>query len=248
MLRDIEVEHHTVHSLERIIDTVLRFRYADNAAIVWPVLERFCEQHIHEHITAAQVVEHLESLGLRQQLRSDDANVISRLSQSRHRHQAHVKRFEPPGGLAPTEDVGAVVEMLRDPGNQIVVVEGRAGSGKSTVAAAARSRARRGRLARRGRSAGCCEPMLTSDALGRAMELTESPSALLAAVSNGQPALLVVDQLDAVSLYSGRVPDSLDAVNDVMLEIERFPNVKVLLACRTVDLESDQRLRSLRGR
>lgn len=247
VLQEIQVEHHTVHSLERIIDTMLRFRYAGSAAIVWAVLERFCEQHIHEHVTAALVVEHLESLGLRQQPRAGDASVISGLRQSGQRLQAHVKQFEPAGGLAPTGDVDAVVGMLRDPdGKQIVVVEGRAGLGKSTVAAAAAAALEEGGWCVAAARMDIAATMLTSDALGRAMELTESPSVLLAVVSDGQPALLVVDQLDAVSLYSGRVPDSFDAVTDVLSEIERYPNVKVLLACRTVDLENDQRLRSLR--
>ncbi len=225
----------------------LRIRYADRAESVWEALERFYMAHIHEHLTAQQVLEHLESEGLRQLPRTGDTGVSRRLRQSRRRHQEHVKQFEPPGGLAPTGDVDAVVGMLRDPdGKQIVVVEGRAGSGKSTVAAAAAAA-----LAESGWHVAAvrmdvAETLLTSDALGRAMELTESPSVLLAVVSDGQPALLVVDQLDAVSLHSGRVPDSFDAVNEVLLEIEHYPNLKVLLACRTVDLERDQRLGSLR--
>ena len=247
VLQDIEVEHEPVRSLERFIEMRLRIRFADRAESVGEALERFYMARIHEHLTTQQVLEHLESRGLRQQTRAGDTGVSRRLRQCRRRHQEHVKQFEPPGGLAPTGDVDAVVGMLRDPdGKQIVVVEGRAGSGKSTVAAAAAAA-----LAEDGWHVAAvrmdvAETMLTSDALGRAMELTESPSVLLAAVADGQSALLVVDQLDAVSLHSGRVPDSFDAVNEVLLEIEHYRNVKVLLACRTVDLERDQRLGSLR--
>ena len=247
LLQDIEVEHEPFRSLERFIEMRLRIRYADGAESVWEALERFWGAHAHEHLTAQQVLEHLESRGLRRQPRLGDTEVSRGLRQSRRRHQEHVKQFEPPGGLAPTGDVDAVVGMLRGPnGEQIVVVEGRAGSGKSTVAAASAAA-----LAESGWHVAAvrmdvAETLLTSGALGRAMELTESPSVLLAAVSDGQPALLVVDQLDAVSLHSGRVPDSFDAVNEVLLEIEHYPNVKVLLACRTVDLERDPRLGSLR--
>ena len=138
--------------------------------------------------------------------------------------------------------------MLRDhDGKQIVVVEGRAGSGKSTVAASAAAALEEDGWSVAAVRMDVNETVLTSDALGRAMELSESPSVLLAVVADGQPALLVVDQLDAVSLHSGRVPDSFDAVSDVLVEIERYPNVKVLLACRTVDLENDYRLGSLRA-
>src|SRR5918996_1232783 len=77
------------------------------------------------------------------------------------------------------------------------------------------------------------------------MGVPEAPTVLLAGVAEGSPALLVIDQLDAVSLFSGRMPDSFDAVVDVLGEIERAPNLKVLLVCRTVDLENDPRLRTL---
>ena len=77
------------------------------------------------------------------------------------------------------------------------------------------------------------------------MGLSESPSVLLDGVSDGLSALLVVDQLDAVSLFSGRMPDSFEAVHEAIDEIRRSPNVKVLLAVRTIDLEGDPRLRSL---
>ncbi len=248
VLQDIEVEHEPVRSLERFIKVRLQIWYADNAESVLGELERFCEAHMHEFLTAQQVLEHLESSGLRQQPRAGDTDARRRLRQSRQRHQAHVRRSEPPGGLAPTGDVDAVVGMLRDPdGKQIVVVEGRAGSGKSTVAAAAAAALEEGGWSVAAVRMDVNETVLTSDALGRAMELSESPSVLLAVVSDGQPALLVVDQLDAVSLHSGRVPDSFDAVIDVLVEIERYPNVKVLLACRTVDLENDYRLGSLRA-
>ena len=85
----------------------------------------------------------------------------------------------------------------------------------------------------------------TSAELGTAVGLNESPAVLLAGVAHGSPAVLVVDQLDAVSMFSGRMPDSFEAVADVLGEITRAPNVKVLLAARTVDLEDDPRLRSI---
>ena len=87
--------------------------------------------------------------------------------------------------------------------------------------------------------------MPTSDHLGREMGLTESPSVLLAGVSDSLPALLVVDQLDAVSTYSGRMPDNFEAVAEVIDEVEATPIIKVLLVVRTVDLKEDPRLSSL---
>ncbi|MYS72738.1 hypothetical protein GTY88_20295, partial [Streptomyces sp. SID5926] len=68
---------------------------------------------------------------------------------------------------------------------------------------------------------------------------------LLAGVADEGPALLVIDQLDAVSAYSGRMSDAYDAVEDVLEELTVAPNVKVLLAVRTVDIANDPRLSAL---
>ena len=72
-----------------------------------------------------------------------------------------------------------------------------------------------------------------------------SPVAALAAAADGERAILVVDQLDAVSLASGRMPQSYAAVADVLQEARAFPNITVLLACRAFDVENDHRLRAL---
>ncbi|MBK6886485.1 MAG: hypothetical protein IPH03_08475 [Tetrasphaera sp.] len=77
------------------------------------------------------------------------------------------------------------------------------------------------------------------------MGLDESPSIVLAGIAAGSPGLLVVDQLDAVSYFSGRMPDSFDAVAEVVDEFRSQPNLKVMLVCRTTDVENDPRLRSL---
>ncbi len=52
--------------------------------------------------------------------------------------------------------------------------------------------------------------------LGRAFDLPGSPAVLLDGVTDGSPGVLLVDQLDAVSTYSGRMPDSYDAVAELL--------------------------------
>lgn len=71
---------------------------------------------------------------------------------------------------------------------------------------------------------------------------------LLAGVAGGEPALLIVDQLDAVSSYSGRMADNFESVAETLRELDGVSNVKALLVVRTVDLEADSRLRRLVAR
>lgn len=89
------------------------------------------------------------------------------------------------------------------------------------------------------------EPFGSTTELGNRIGLDISPVAALAAVAEDRPSVLVVDQVDAVSLMSGRMPRNFDAVADLVREASAFPNLRVVLACRKFDIENDHRIREL---
>lgn len=246
MLQKIEVEHQPLDALKRIVSTTLKRLYTDDSDLVAGELRNFCDTHLHQTFTATQVLAHLKSKGLSQRLIVGDSNIINGLKKTGERHRRRIDRATPKIGLVPRGDVDSVVEMLRDSdGKQIVVVDGQAGSGKSTVVSAVAAALERDGWFVAVARMDTDDTTLTSINLGQAIGLTDSPSVILAGVSNGLPALLVIDQLDAVSTYSGRMPDNFEAVDEVLDEVARAPNVKVLLVARTVDLNDDPRLRSL---
>ncbi|WP_354227747.1 ATP-binding protein [Arthrobacter bambusae] len=86
----------------------------------------------------------------------------------------------------------------------------------------------------------------TSRSLGRSAELSASPAALLAGLADGSPAALIIDQLDAVATYSGRMQDNYDSVDEVLSEATANSNLRVILVVRTIDLSKDPRLGRLR--
>ena len=246
LLQKVDVAHQPMDALEEIVDTTLRRLFVDDPGRVIAELRSFCEELVHERFMAPRVNAYLESRGLRRRRIVGDTNVISKLRQTRERHRRWTDGTTPRIGLVPRDDVDTVLNMLRDPdGDQIVVVDGGAGSGKSTVVAEVAATLEQEDWYVAVARMDTHVPMPTSDHLGRAIGLTESPSVLLAGVSGGLPALLVVDQLDAVSMYSGRKLQDLAAVSDILTEIGDTANVRVLLVVRTVDLETDPRLRSL---
>ncbi|TQN31112.1 hypothetical protein FHX37_1002 [Haloactinospora alba] len=89
------------------------------------------------------------------------------------------------------------------------------------------------------------EPFSSTYELGQRSGLSTSPVSALAAVARERPCLLVIDQLDAVSKISGRMPRMFDVVDDLVREAAAFPNMRVLLACRRFDFDNDDRIRSL---
>ncbi|WP_410671248.1 hypothetical protein [Amycolatopsis sp. cmx-4-68] len=131
-------------------------------------------------------------------------------------------------------------------GRSVVVMHGRAGSGKSTVAAEAVKQAiEAGWTAAVVRMDAIDSVCRSAAALGEAAELRSSPVDVLASTADGGPAVLVIDQLDAVSRYSGRIPDSYEAVVEVLEQAGKYGRMKVVLVVRTADLSADPRMRSL---
>lgn len=81
--------------------------------------------------------------------------------------------------------------------------------------------------------------------LGQQMQLDASPAVVLAKAAVGANSFLVIDQLDSVSTLSGRNEPVWHALEDLFYEVRQHPRMKVLLACRTFDLENEPRLRIL---
>jgi hypothetical protein len=92
------------------------------------------------------------------------------------------------------------------------------------------------------------EPVSTTTALGQQLGLEESPALVLAAAAAGKEAVLVVDQLDAVSTTSGRSADLFDAVEGLLVEARGLCGrlkLHVVVICRAFDWENDHRLRRM---
>lgn len=147
------------------------------------------------------------------------------------------------------KDVAA--SLRDDDGPEVVTVIASAGMGKTAVLAQAL-----GLLA--DHSDGTPAPLVLAarldrlpefhdgPSLGKALQLPGSPAAVLSRVAGGRPAVLVLDQVDAFGAGSGRRPELLDAVAEVVRDARRL-GVRVLLACREFDVEMDPRLPSLIG-
>jgi hypothetical protein len=137
------------------------------------------------------------------------------------------------------------VDAALDSGAKVVVLTGSAGLGKSCVLAQCLR-------AFQGKGVPCLALRLdaqtsanTATALGKDLGLSLSPAVVLSGVARGRPSVLIVDQLDALSTASGRNPRLWEAFQDLLFEVQHLKSIRVILACRTYDLENDDRLRDL---
>lgn len=131
---------------------------------------------------------------------------------------------------------------------RLALVVGHGGGGKSSVLyqAAREFEARDSevlafRLDRRGAFSSPLE-------LGMQLGLSTSPVTALQMAAHGRDAFLIIDQLDAVSLASGRLSERYDVIAELIQEAMSVDGMRVILACRLFDVENDHRLRRLAAR
>ncbi len=144
------------------------------------------------------------------------------------------------------QEAGALFDLM--PTTPVALVVGAGGGGKSAVLyQAARELEAQGaeilafRLDRRGAFGSTLE-------LGTQLGLSRSPVAELRLAADGRDAFLIIDQLDAVSLASGRLSERYDVIADLIQEATAIDGIRVILACRLFDVENDYRIRKLDAR
>src|SRR5258708_16089861 len=84
----------------------------------------------------------------------------------------------------------------------------------------------------------------TSIDIGQQLGLAQSPVSVVLNTA-GDRRVLVIDQLDAISVTSGRQLATYDAIRALLYEAQIHAGIQVVLAFRRFDLETDNRLRSL---
>jgi len=248
-LRHVHVEHLPHETLGRLVHlTYERLVQGDPDAAV-DGLCSWLTKHLQEVLTAPKIWAYLSAAGHPRRLLAGDPETLAALDATVERHRRRADDAQPSIGVVEQPYVAQVVgQLVSGTERQVVILHGRAGSGKSTVASESVSElVKRGWYAAALRMDGVNAATRSARALGKDSDLAESPVILLDGVAEGSPAVLLVDQLDAVSTYAGRIPDSFDAVTELLEQARLIPNLKVLLVARTVDLEQDPRLRNLQA-
>lgn len=242
-LRSIFVWSPDERQLERENLTIASWLIDGSADAAVAVLAQIVLDTLSTTLTSPVLWQELERRGLARNPLFDDTTLPTLVSTQTDKWLRSATRelLQPP---IPRAEIDQVVEMMKSTKNPVMVA-GAAGIGKSAVVASVVEAVRNEgwpvlalRLDRAGDSN-------TARQLGERLDLPGSPVLALGSVARGGPALLVCDQLDATSRASGRVTEVFEVFDELLREAERFPEMRVLLACRQFDIDNDQRLRSL---
>lgn len=219
-------------------------------ATVRDILAQFALASVHRDLTALDIWQHLEERGHRPLDWARNSTVAGAVTAQNDRYLASQQHDI--GGIdVPRAEARAIMEAFTQPEApaRTVFLTGEAGVGKTGVTRAVVLAVRDDLgwpvLALR---VDRLDPTQSARAVGEQLGLPGSPTATLAALAQGRSALLVIDQLDAVSSASGRNPEFFATINEILREAAAHPNLHVLIVCRGFDLQNDARLRALRQR
>ena len=230
----------------------VRFNQPDN---VCDALHRFAQDSIHKVVNRERLISYLEGKGFtpRQLAKSDDAPSV--ISEATDRY-LRARRMLIQGSLIPRSSTQEILSKIKE--NEVngadCVLTGKAGGGKTgcvieCVEALQQSDDIAVLVFRLDR----IKPVSSTKELGEGLGFEESPALVLAtaAESLSRDAVLIIDQLDAVSTTSGRSAEFFEVVEDLLDEVQGLRNsvkIHIVVVCRKFDWENDHRLRRPLGK
>lgn len=162
--------------------------------------------------------------------------------------QQYIDTLRPPfaGVRILTPSASEAIDFMRSNPAKFIVIAGQAGCGKSATIAELIDIAMREDIPVLGFRIDRFLGLNSIGDLGEALlGRKENPVGVL---GNRYPfckTLLVIDQVDAISEATGRSPRARDLLFELVQSTRFYPEMKVVLACRTYDLENDGRLTRL---
>ena len=250
-LRRIEVRTIDERGLEDNVRWGTQALFLGDPGKVLSELRAIVEDSVHRTITRQDLVEELSGRGYRMRRLSSPENAGVAVREATKRYMDDARQRLIRRTLVPRAAAETLLSRLGETATDSVVT-GKAGSGKTAcvveVTEALRERDlpvltfRLDRLQLLSAS--------TTAALGRHLDLEESPVLVLAAAAEaaGRPGVLIVDQLDAVSTMSGRSSGAFDVVEGLLQEARGTRAravIHTVVVCRAFDWQHDHRLRQL---
>ena len=217
-----------------------------DAATLIDVLAKMALDLVHHELTAHDIWKHLESRGFSRRHWDNDPHVLSAVEEANQRYLGLLRDQAICRIVLPRQEASTVYGRLKENDRKAgVLVSGEAGVGKSGVMLQVVEELVTAGTPVVAFRADRLESTQLPDRVGEQIGLPGSPANVLAAVAQGGHCVLVIDQLDALSLASGRNTELFDCVYEIIRQAQAHPNMRILLACRKFDIENDYRLRRL---
>ena len=235
------------HETRRDMKTFADLLVDGEAENVLATLAEFANDNFRKTIHADELFNHLKSRGFRAKDLTRDDRLFPSINELHRQFDASMRRYLAGGRLIPREETKTLLKWLDNPeSDRLCLLHGRAGAGKSgTLLELVEELVRRGipylplRLDRQ-------TPQGNLRLYGDTLGLPESPVACLRALAGDRPAVLILDQLDALRWTSSHAASALSICEELVRQAMATRNVRILVTSRSFDIEHDPQLKAWR--
>jgi len=215
---------------------------------VFPFLRDYMENQFNKEITKETIKNWLETqAGIQFKAWLNPLSIREKIVTATDRYLSTYTPFGLGGETLPrTQSTTIFNEILSNGGADVFILSGVAGSGKSGAIREVITLLRTSEIPVLSFRVDQFLDKNTSIEIGSSLlNRNESPASTLKGIAPNSNSVLIIDQLDAVSEVSGRDGLVKSAILELIQEAQLYRGVKIIIACRTYDLENDGRFRSL---
>ena len=253
LLRRIEITTIDEIRIEELVRRSLAPLFRDDLSQVCDAMRAISIDSIHKTIDRDLLISNLENRKIKLRRLSNPNNSPMLVDEVTNHYLAVIRRRLIKRALIPRSETQKLITRIQETENgSDCVVTGTAGGGKTAcifefIETLRQENSSATVLAFR---LDRIEPMSSTKELGDRLGLEESPALILKAAAEikSTDAVLIIDQLDAVSTASGRSSAFFDVVEDLLEEAQGCRDtvkLHIVLVCRKFDRENDPRLRRL---
>ncbi|MFM0502912.1 AAA family ATPase [Paraburkholderia caffeinilytica] len=232
-------------AIEEAIESHGRICVAAHTKEIFALLRDYLEQRMNRTLTIESVRDELPRAGIPIRAWDLDPTVKERLATATNQYLSSYPTFPAASRIVRQEALDAAEELSAPGGAKTILVTGTAGSGKSGVIRLLIDELRTRQITHLAFRADAHMGQRPEDIGENLTGERESPVVTLQRISESSTAVLIIDQIDAVSEVSGRDPNLKQHLLRMVHDANHLPSVRVVCVCRSFDIETDERLRAM---
>lgn len=246
-LQRVEVRTADERTIEELSRSGIAAVYLGRPNDLIQALRTIAEDSVHMTITRDELIAKLAARGFRMRRAVRPESAMAMLEDATGRYLESVRGKLIRRTLVPRPETQTLLRILGKRAHDVVLT-GKAGGGKTGCIIEFIDELRSQGIPVLALRLDRIDPVSTAEELGRKAGLEESPALVLAGAAQGREAVLVIDQLDAISTTSGRSMAFFDAIQGILTEtrgLRERANIHVIVVCREFDWANDHRLKQL---
>ena len=248
-LKRSHVEIIPERELDSFIESHGDLYFQSGGKAAFPNLRDILENNFNKTLTTESARNAIKSQGvLKFKDWAFDPTIQQRLKDETEAYLQTYTPFGAGGETIPRGQSGTLVdEILKSDGPELVLLTGVAGSGKSGIVSGAIGKLREINVPHLALRVDHYLSCSTREELGKKLTgREEGPVSTLKGTFPTTPSILFIDQVDAVSEVSGRDGQVKEVIFRLITDVHNFGGVRIVVVCRTFDLDSDPRLKRLK--